>query len=275
MENRKQQTNTNVIQRRFFDVQSRSSDDGKMVIGGLASTYDQYTNMGGFAEVVRRGFFDGIDVSEAACLKNHNENLVLGRTYNNTLKLTDTADGYDYEAYPPDTTTGRDSFIEVRDGYIYKSSFAFTVKETSWKKVKRSELAGMLSESDLDALTYGGEVEVRELIKGEKLYDVSPVTYPAYGGTSVGKREAELLKEERSRFIAEERDFDEERAKVKVELEIEISTDGEPEIPETPDMPAGTEEDSKSDDGTTAFARQIQINKNRLRLAEAMRAKFI
>lgn len=267
MEHRKQQTNTNVIQRRFFDVQSRSSDDGKMAIGGLASTYDQYTNMGGFAEVVRRGFFDGIDVSEAACLKNHNENLVLGRTYNNTLKLTDTADGYDYEAYPPDTTTGRDSFIEVRDGYIYKSSFAFTVKEASWKKVKRSELAGMLSESDLDALTYGGEVEVRELIKGEKLYDVSPVTYPAYGGTSVGKREAELLKEERSRFIKEDRAG---------ETIIEAMEQQNAIVEADPDKPSDDEIEITDDDKVVPlFDLLMRNNQNRLRIALANRAKFI
>jgi phage head maturation protease len=37
----------------------------------------------------------------------------------------------------------------------------------------------------------------------KELYDVSPVTYPAYSGTSVGSRDAEAIRQERDAIIAE------------------------------------------------------------------------
>ena len=264
MEHRKQEnkdkaTTAENINVRLFDIKHRSEErmDGekpKKVIGGLASVYDKYTDMGWHLEVVRRGFFDEIDTTQTAALKNHDPNLILGRTANGTLKLTDTADGYAYEAIVPDTQVGRDTYAEVSGGYIYQSSFAFTVKERIWREVDRSELSGMVDEKILDRISYGGKVDIRELVKGDKLYDVSPVTFPAYGEAT---SEARSLIEERNAFLGNKRDID-ERAKVKIEIEIDTS-DTESDEPETPEM----------DGETTANARDA-INKNlRLRMAIA------
>lgn len=170
------------------EVRAKSADNKEMIIGGLAARYDSYTNMGWYVEVIRRGFFDGIDTTQTAALKNHDSNLVLGRTANSTLTLIDGPDGYEYEVKLPDTTTGRDTYEEVSRGDIYQSSFQFTVKESIWREVDRSELSGIFPDNVLDGLSYGGKIEIRELIKGSKLYDVSPVTFPAYQDTSVAKR---------------------------------------------------------------------------------------
>lgn len=264
MEHRKQENKDKAasaenINVRFFDIKHRSEErmDGekpKKVIGGLASVYDKYTDMGWHLEVVRRGFFDEIDTTQTAALKNHDPNLILGRTANGTLKLTDTPDGYDYEAIVPDTQVGRDTYAEVSGGYIYQSSFAFTVKERIWREVDRSELAGMVDEKILDRISYGGKVDIRELVKGDKLYDVSPVTFPAYGEAT---SEARSLIEERNAFLGNKREIN-ERAKVKIEIEIDTS-DTESEEPETPEM----------DSETTASTRDA-IDKNlRLRMAIA------
>jgi len=142
MENRKQQTNE-LISRRAFNVEYRADDDGQKKIGGMAAMYDKYTNMGYYIEVIRRGFFDGIDTTETACLKNHDPNLVLGRTANGTLKLTASADGLDYEAVLPNTTIGNDTYEEIKSGYLYKSSFAFTVQKAARKQGNRCELTEM------------------------------------------------------------------------------------------------------------------------------------
>lgn len=265
MEHRKQENKDKAasaenINVRFFDIKHRSEErmDGekpKKVIGGLASVYDKYTDMGWHLEVVRRGFFDEIDTSQTAALKNHDPNLILGRTANGTLKLTDTPDGYDYEAIVPDTQVGRDTYAEVSGGYIYQSSFAFTVKERIWREVDRGELSGMVDEKVLDRISYGGKVDIRELVKGDKLYDVSPVTFPAYGEAT---SEARSLIEERNAFLGNKREID-ERAKVKIEIEIDTDGNTESDETETPEM----------DGETTASARDAINKKIRLRMAIA------
>lgn len=257
-----------VIQRRFFNAEYRASTEGAKKIGGVAASYDQPTDMGWFVEVIKPGFFEGCDTTETACLKNHDANLILGRTANNTLVLNFIPTGLDYEATVPDTVCGNDTYTEIKGGYIYKSSFAFTVKEANWKMVPADTFNGVFSADTISRLTYGGEIEVRELVKCRALYDTSPVTYPAYQATSSSTRESAALKEERNRFLPEREAMEEERAKVKIELEIEISTDGEkPEEPEAPEM-------DKKPEGKTLM-RQLQENQNRLRIAQAKRMQFI
>lgn len=183
---------------RFYGIEARKKEEmpGKMIIGGLAARFNSYTNMGWYVEVIRPGFFDGMDFSKAAALKNHDSSLVLGRTSNSTLKLNITADGLEYEVDLPDTTTGRDTYEEVARGDIFQSSFQFTVKEAIMREVDRAELAGFFENDELELLSYAGKIEVRELIKGGVLYDVSPVTFPAYEDTSVAKRSKDEAKTE-------------------------------------------------------------------------------
>jgi phage head maturation protease len=61
------------------------------------------------------------------------------------------------------------NFVLVKRGDISQSSFAFEVTDEEWDYGKR------------------GEMPMRT-IKNVRLYDVSPVTYPAYSATSVSAR---------------------------------------------------------------------------------------
>ncbi len=204
-------TETGAFERRAFQMEFRADQkDGKKTIAGMAAVYNKYTNMGYYLEVVRPGFFEGIDTSMTACLKNHNENLILGRTSNNTLALEFKADGLSYQAVLPDTTAANDTHIEIEGGYISQSSFGFTVKKATWSEVQRSEFSGIVPEDVLDRLSYGGFVDVRELVQGAALYDVSPVTFPAYQDTSseVVKRSWEAFKAEK-RTTQEQKEQDE------------------------------------------------------------------
>lgn len=277
MECLKQQENNIGIERRTFNAEYRASTDGVKKIGGMAASYNQYTNMGWFVEVILPGFFDGADTTETACLKNHDPNLILGRTANNTLTLSLLPSGLDYEATPPDTICGNDTYTEVKGGYIYKSSFAFTAKETNWKTVPAETFKGVFPDDVISKLTYGGEIEVRELVKCGTLYDTSPVTYPAYQSTSSEGRNDSSLKEERSRFLGNDRII-EERAKVKVELEIEVDTDGESDAMEMPETPIGqvlpSDEEMVIPTIVQEPTAQIRNNQNRLRVAQARRMQF-
>ena len=152
----------------------RTTDDGK--IAGYAAVFDETTNIGGmFDEVVRKGAFaraikDGQDVR---ALWNHDPNHVLGRTKAGTLKLEEDKKGLWMEIDPPNTQFAHDLMESMRRGDIDQMSFAFRAVEETWTERK-------------------DEATLREL-KDVDLYDVSPVTYPAYEGTSVGLRSAESV----------------------------------------------------------------------------------
>lgn len=212
-------------ERRFFAMESRASAsdaaDGKMIIGGYGAVFGQYTNMGWYAEVVEPGFFEGIKDDRCACLFNHDPNQVLGRKKNGTLTWKVDANGVDYSAILP--TSRADAYELVKDGYVYESSFAFTTLESSWEEVDRSLLAGALSEDDLNQLSYGGKITVRRLKKGKELFDLSPVTYGAYQGTTtdtrVAKRAFEMWKKEAVQAAPADTKVDEHRKKILLAIE--------------------------------------------------------
>lgn len=210
MEQRKQATDPQneapqegTVERRYFQSMSRAkkAENGRMVIGGYGAIFNKYTNMGWYAEVVMPGFFDGIKDDRCACLFNHDINVVLGRKKNSTLTLKVTPEGLDYESTLPSHRT--DIYELVEADYIYESSFAFTTLKSTWEEVDRSLLKGLLSEADLDQLSYGGKVSVRKLEKGKELFDVSPVTYAAYEGTTtdtrIARRSFDMWKETRQK----------------------------------------------------------------------------
>lgn len=100
-------------------------------------------------------------------LANHDPNQVLGRTTANTLKLSVDERGLKYEIELPDTQIGRDIAVSVKRGDVTGSSFAFVPKKQSRQK--------------------GQGVDIR-MIEDLDLFDVGPVTFPAYAGSSVGMR---------------------------------------------------------------------------------------
>lgn len=177
------------VERRFFKTEARAAkaDGEKMSVGGYGALFNQYSNLGWYAEVVLPGFFDGIKDDRCACLFNHDENQVLGRKRNNTLVLKTDANGLDYQATALPSSRA-DVFELIEGGYVYESSFSFTTAEARWSEVDRAMLADKLSEDDLNQLSYGGKITVRELVKGKELFDVSPVTFAQYEGTTIDTR---------------------------------------------------------------------------------------
>ena len=101
-------------------------------------------------------------------LWNHDTNLPLGRTKAGTLRLDVDSHGLRVEIDPPDTQAGRDAVESIKRGDVDQMSFAFDVLEDEWDQDDQQQL-------------------IRTLRK-VKLYEVSPVTFPAYTGTSVSAR---------------------------------------------------------------------------------------
>jgi len=150
--------------------------DGPPRIVGYASVFfdgspdTQYELWEGAVERIMPGAFArAIEEDDSRALFNHEPDNLLGRTSADTLSLSEDKRGLRYEIIPPDTTIGRDVTEMVRRGDLQGSSFAFTTTDEEWRKEDG--------------------VMIREL-RGVKLYDVGPVTYPAYEGTTTGLRAA-------------------------------------------------------------------------------------
>jgi HK97 family phage prohead protease len=154
-----------------FEVRVEKRDDGQTLIVGHAAVFDQLSeDLGGFREQIQAGaFVDAIATDDVRALWNHNPDFILGRNRSNTLRLVEDVRGLAIEIIPPDTQTVRDLVLTPMErGDVSQMSFAFSVRPggQDWAKNDSGQL-------------------IRTL-KKLRLYDVSPVTYPAYPQTDVG-----------------------------------------------------------------------------------------
>jgi len=151
--------------------------DGRKVTGYAAVFNSRSEEMWGFVEEIDERAFNDADMSDVRALFNHDPNLLLARTSSGTLNLSVDQRGLRYEFDLPDTTAGADLAELMRRGDVTQSSFGFTIAEDEWEERE-------------------GEMPVRRITKIKRLFDVSPVTYPAYTEASVALRSLEQWREE-------------------------------------------------------------------------------
>ena len=159
---------SNKIETRVFESRFKTQN---RQITGHGSVFNTETELyPGTFEKVDPHFFDDVLNNDVRALFNHDSNLVLARTKSGTLKLSVDTTGLKY-VIPnmPNTTTGNDLLELISRGDISQSSFSFTTKTDKWEK--RADGS-----------------QLRTLLKCETLYDVSPVTYPAYPTADVAQK---------------------------------------------------------------------------------------
>ena len=149
-------------------------DGGLPVIEGHAAVFDSLSQDLGFLfpfkERISKGAFkDSVAADDIRALWNHDANYVLGRNRAGTLELKETVKGLLVRIHPPDTTWARDLTESIKRGDVSQMSFGFIVEKESW------------------AVEDGQDIRTLEQVK---LFDVSPVTFPAYLETDVGVRGA-------------------------------------------------------------------------------------
>lgn len=169
------------MEKRYFNIETRTEkrEDGTTTITGHAAVFNQLSSdLGGFRELIAPDAFSGVLNDDVRALVNHDPNLLLARTTSGTLNLEQTDEGLQYSFDVPDTTYGRDLIVSMERKDITQSSFAFTIEEDSWETT--------------------ADGEIRTINKVKNLYDVSPVTYPAYPSAddlTLAKRSLALHKE--------------------------------------------------------------------------------
>ena len=200
--------NNIIMEKRIFNIENRfeKREDGKEVVVGYGSIFNSKSeNLGGFYEYISPTAIseETIAKSDVRALINHDANLILARSTSGTLDLSVDEKGLKYEFEIPETSYGKDLAINMKNGNLNQSSFAFTVGDDEWS-------------------TDDNGNDIRTITSIDKLFDISVVSYPAYSqadsdlvvaqrGLAMYKEKQEI-KEEETDLVARS------LAKLKIEL---------------------------------------------------------
>ena len=179
-----------------IEKRADGDEDKPAIIEGYAALFNSPTEIGGwFREEILPGAFDDVLKDDVRCLFNHNANNVLARSQEGagTLSLSVDSTGLKYSYATPNRSYARDLADAIESGDISQSSFGFTVAESIWV------------ENDNE------EIDLRQIKKVKQLFDVSPVTFPAYSDTTVAKRSHDAFKIKDIDVNAEDLTFAEKR----------------------------------------------------------------
>lgn len=176
----------NKIESRFQDLPNceiRTNEQGKEVITFDAIQYGKWSEVlgGWFRERIQQDAADHLlNSSDVYSVINHDNNMILGRQSNGRLTLKRDGNNIVAEVTPNDELSYvKDLKINIKDKNIQGASFRFTVAEDGeiWDRSK--------------------PIWERTITKFGGLYEVGPVTDPAYRSKSVKleKRDFDSLTE--------------------------------------------------------------------------------
>lgn len=178
------------IYRSFEGVQSPNG----RTVKGTAVVFDSWSvDLGGFREIIKRGALtpEILNKSDIMANQDHNPQYVMARSKfgEGNLKLTLTERGLDFEFEAPETAKGEELLQHIKRGEYDSCSFCFTLPNEGGDRWYQDE-SGQLR---------------REIIKFDRIWDISIVYTPAYEATTVDARSAEkvLLNERLDKYIDE------------------------------------------------------------------------
>lgn len=165
------------------EVRAEQHENQPTRIVGYGSVFNSRSEpLWGFREIIKPGAFDDVLNDDVRGLFNHDPNFILGRSASGTLSLSVDERGLQYDIQVPDTQTIRDLVLApMLRGDINQSSFAFRVARDGEEWYEDDE--GII---------------IREINRFSRLFDVSPVTYPAYQEADSGVRSMKAWQEARN-----------------------------------------------------------------------------
>ncbi|WP_370548621.1 HK97 family phage prohead protease [Edwardsiella tarda] len=164
------------------EVRAEQHSEQPTRIIGYGSVFNSRSEpLWGFREIIKPGAFDDVLSDDVRGLFNHDPNFILGRSTAGTLSLAVDDKGLRYDIEAPDTQTIRDLVIApMMRGDINQSSFSFRVARDGEHWYEDDE-----------------GIVIREISRFSRLFDVSPVTYPAYQEADSGVRSMKAWQEAR------------------------------------------------------------------------------
>lgn len=170
------------IEYRAFGLENVRVDRQKSTICGRAVVYNSMSNElrttsgDTFREIILPGALsESLKSNDILAFKEHDPAMLLGRSSAGTLRMMDKEDGLHVEIDVPDTSYGRDTLVSAERGDLNGFSFGFNKPKT-----KNYSRAG---------------AKIRE-IQSLNLREVSVVSSPAYGETTLALRNEDFVEEE-------------------------------------------------------------------------------
>lgn len=193
------------IERRFHPgiVEERAAGPDGFTHAGIASRVGtEYTLFESrekvWTEEIMPGAFDAVLNNDVRILKNHDSNLILGRTGSQTGKIWIDESGNLRYAWKndPEISYAADIARSIQRGDINQSSFGFSTDRESntWEESPMPD---------------GRKKVKRTILKISELFDASPVTFPASPTTTVDHRDYESAYDEYRKQHPPEDIFDE------------------------------------------------------------------
>ena len=187
-----------------LEIEERSEGEESYIVRGYASTFEPYVLFEEdgiqYKEVIDPHAFDECDMSDVVFRIDH-EGAVYARSSAGTLKVSVDEHGLADEADLSRTENARRLYEDIKAGNYPKQSFAFTVREDSYDK----------------------DQHLRTIKKVKKLFDVSPVSFPANPTTELDVATRDyfngVIEAERAERLESEK---RERARKALELKIKL-----------------------------------------------------
>ncbi|MCC2429875.1 HK97 family phage prohead protease [Bacillus paranthracis] len=154
-------------------IEIREDENGNRTLIGYAVKWEKKSLVMGYYRKFREQFKNGaftetLRNDDQRFLWSHDTSKVLGRTKNNTLRLSEDAVGLRFELDLPNTTLGNDTYVSIKRGDVDGVSFGFSM------------ISEEIQEPDDDLM-------LRTVTKA-KLLEVSAVAFPAYPDSEVSAR---------------------------------------------------------------------------------------
>jgi len=161
---------TSPFERRYItatELRLKDDDDESNAITGYAAVFNSWSeDLGFFKEKIEPGAFNRtIKNGDVRALINHDPNLIIGRTKNGTVRLWEDDRGLGFEVDLPETSYAKDLRESIKRKDITQNSFGFQTVRDSWSDDGK-----------------------RRTLQEVTLFDISPVTFPAYKQTNVKMR---------------------------------------------------------------------------------------
>lgn len=151
---------------RSLDIPDMKDKEDDYIVEGYASTFEAYDlfEIDGimYREEIDPHAFDEADLSDVVFQVDH-EGKVLARTSNGAIELSVDDHGFHHRTNLGLTSSAKEVYEDIKVGNYQKMSFSFIVREDSYDK----------------------ETHTRKILKIEKVYDISAVSFPANPGTEI------------------------------------------------------------------------------------------
>lgn len=166
-----------------LNVELRSAAIEGNTLSGMAHVFGHRAFVGGRYEEMGVGAFDeALKGSDVRAFFNHDPAMLLGRQSSGTLRLEPSEAGLAYSVDLPNTSYANDLRELVARGDLDGASFAFIPGEVKFGKAADG-------------------TQVRIHTKVRSLVDISPVSLPAFTGTSVVLRSMQSDESIRSQLV--------------------------------------------------------------------------